>query len=132
MAKVIWFSRHPMTELQSEDLKEVLATRLGIGTDGQVEVVQIDRTIQTVREIESDLTDAAAIAIVAPLPLQIEFLRVAGERPVLICRNHRIQVGDGQVQFVHAGWTHLKKVEVVTEELSSVVAPDGATPVRSR
>ncbi len=131
MAKVVWFSRHPMTELQSQDLKKVLAERFGIGAD-QTEVVQIDRTVQSVREIEGDLADAAAIAIVAPLPLQIEFLRAAGKRPVLICRNHRIQVGEGQVQFVHAGWTHLQKVEVVSEELSSLTIPDGSQAVRPR
>lgn len=131
MVKVVWFSRHPMTELQSQDLKKVLVERFGIDAD-QTEVVQIDRTVQSVREIEGDLADAAAIAIVAPLHLQIEFLRVAGQRPVLICRNHRIQAGEGQVQFVHAGWTRLLKVEVVTEELSSLPIPDGCQTVRPR
>ena len=66
MKKVLWFSRHELSPAQVSDLGALF---------GPIEVTQIDRTIQSVREIEAEVAAADILAIVAPLPLQGEFLR---------------------------------------------------------
>lgn len=68
--KVLWFSRHKMTEPQLAAL-------------GNVEIVQIDRSIESASELQEEINDCDIIAIVAPIGLQAQFLRVAGDKPVL-------------------------------------------------
>lgn len=108
--KVLWFSRHPLSEEQQADLERVY---------GSVEVHQVNRTIQAAREIATDIAECDVVAIVAPLPLQQQFLELAGEKPVLFCKNSRlIDPEDGtKVSFAHAGWFQIRRIEVVFDRL---------------
>lgn len=108
--KVLWFSRHPLSEEQRADLERVY---------GPVEVNQVNKTIQAAREIAADIEQSDVIAIVAPLPLQQQFLELAGEKPVVFCKNdRRIDPEDGtKVSFAHAGWFQIRKIEVVFDRL---------------
>ena len=115
--KVLWFSRHLMSDAQVSDLVSLF---------GVIELHGINKTISSAREIADEIEAADIVAVVMPLPLQMEVLKLAKDKPVLICRNHRVQKEDGTFEFHHAGWTKLLKVEILSEEISNIPAPDGA------
>lgn len=110
MKKVLWFSRHELSAEQLADLKRIF---------GEVEVNQVNKTIIKAAELKSDIDEADVVAIVAPLPLQQEFLQLAGTKPVIFCKNDRIVDPDdnSKVTFSHAGWFQIKEIKVVFEPL---------------
>ncbi|HPN96221.1 MAG TPA: hypothetical protein PLK35_00480 [Candidatus Moranbacteria bacterium] len=110
MKKVLWFSRHELSPEQLADLKRIF---------GEVEVNQINQTINHASEIKADIEAADVIAIVAPLPLQQEFLQLSGVKPVIFCKNARIvdPVDNTKVTFQHTGWFRIKEIKVVFEPL---------------
>lgn len=77
--KVLWFSRHKMTEDKSKAL-------------GNVEIMQIDKSIQTAYELQEEINQCDIIAIVAPINLQAQFLKLAGDKPVITALNNRVLV----------------------------------------
>ena len=106
--RVLWFSRHTMTEEQSRIFKGM-------------EIVQIDRTINSAYELQEEIEMCDIIAIVAPINLQQQFLKIAGNKPVIIAESERmIERGeDGEeskVVFKFKCWKRLKKIEVVMED----------------
>jgi hypothetical protein len=110
MKKVLWFSRHQLSPEQLADLVRVF---------GEVEVIQINRTINHASEIKADIEAVDVIAIVAPLPLQQEFLQLAGDRPVIFCKNARIvdPADNTKVTFQHTGWFRIMEIKVVFKPL---------------
>lgn len=109
MKKVLWFSRHEMTEEQLAALGNVS------------QLVQINKTINSAYELIEEIAAADIVAIVAPINLQAQFLKLAGDKPVLIAQSKRVLVpnadgGEDKVNFVFDGWKQLKKIEVVTED----------------
>ncbi len=111
MTKILWFSRHQMTEDQIKDLKRIY--------DDDIAINQINKTISHVSEIKEEIDNADVIAIVASIQLQQEFLQAAGGKPVISCKNKRIVDTDDntKVTFVFDGWYRIVKIEVVTEDL---------------
>ena len=114
MAKVLWFSRHQMSDEQCASLERKLGT---------ISVHQVDRTVQSARELSAEIEDADIIAIVAPIGLQAEFLRLAGDKPVISAVSRRELVedpngGESQTVFVFERWERLLKVEVIKETFS--------------
>lgn len=114
MTKVLWFSRHDMTE----DQLGALVAKLG-----EVEVNHVDRTIQTAFELSEEVEKADVIAIVAPINLQAQFLKLANGKPVVIAQSKRelVRNADGsesKVNFIFDGWKQLKKIEVVMEDFA--------------
>lgn len=108
MKKVLWFSRHRMSPEQLAAL-------------GEVVVKQVSKTIQTARELSDEIDVADIIAIVAPIGLQAEFLRLAGDKPVIVAASERIitKSADGtedKVAFQFVKWERLVKIEVVKED----------------
>lgn len=108
MKKVLWFSRHAMTEEQRAAL-------------GEVEILQINRTINTAFELENEIKEVDIVAIVAPINLQQQFLKLAGDKPVIMAVNDRVLVpdpegGEDKVQFKFVKWERLIKIEVVKED----------------
>lgn len=106
MTKVLWFSRHSMSAEQHQALVKVL---------GDIDVVQIDRTIAHASELKSEIDAADVIAIVAPLSLQAEFKELSGQKPVIFAESERILVKspDGEetkVQFVFKRWTRIDEL----------------------
>lgn len=108
--KVLWFSRHTMTPEQLAALGPVK------------EVIQIDGTIQTAFELEEDIKGCDVVAIVAPINLQAQFLKIAGDKPVITAISERRVIekegGDNDVIFVFQKWMRIKKIEVVTEDFN--------------
>ena len=72
MKKILWLSRHEMTKEQLEAL----------GDD--VSVTQIPYRIGSAYELVEEINDADIIALVAPINLQEQFLKLAKGKPVLI------------------------------------------------
>jgi hypothetical protein len=108
MKKVLWFSRHEMTADQQQDLNRIY---------GNVEITQINKTINSAFEIQEEIEQHDIIAIVAPINLQQQFLKIAGSKPVIAARSKRIIDGEDNVIFVFDGWYQIIKIDVVTVDL---------------
>ena len=109
MKKVLWFSRHQMTEEQ----------RAALGADA--EIVQIDRTINSAFELQDEIQQCDIIAIVAPIHIQQQFLKLAGDKPVIMALNDRVLVPqedgtESKAVFQFVKWERLVKIEVVKED----------------
>lgn len=63
--KILWFSRHEMSPEQ----------KAALGND--VDIMQINQTINHASELSDEIKKADVIAIVAPIGLQKEFLNLA-------------------------------------------------------
>lgn len=111
--KVLWFSRHTMTKQQEDELFAK------IKTDNGVIITQISETINSVSEIEN-VNDFDIYAIVAPIALQQQFLKIAGEKPVIMAKSDRVLAktpeGEDKISFVFNKWERIKKIEVVIED----------------
>ena len=107
--KVIWFSRHKMSESQRAAL-------------GDCEIVQINKTISSAYELKDEISCCDVIAIVAPIDLQKQFLDLAGDKPVIMAVNERklVKSEDGKehAEFNFVKWERLVKIEVETEDFS--------------
>ena len=106
--KVLWFSRHQMSDDQ----------RLSLG---DAEIVQVSKSITSAFELQEEIAACDIIAIVAPIHLQQQFLKLAGEKPVIMALNDRKVVpdpngGEDRVEFHFVKWERLVKIEVVKED----------------
>ena len=100
--KVLWVSRHIMSEEQLAAL-------------GEVTINQVDRTLNSAFELQEEIAEADIIAIVAPINLQQQFLKLAGNKPVIMAVNDRQLVpdpegGESKVVFKFVKWIQLKKI----------------------
>lgn len=108
--KVLWFSRHEMTDDQRAAL-------------GDVEITQINKSINSAYELENEIKDCDILAIVAPINLQQQFLKLAGDKPVIMAVNDRVLIPqqDGtedKAEFHFVKWEQLLKIEVVKQDFS--------------
>ena len=106
--KVLWFSRHEMTPEQKAALRDC-------------EITQISKTINSAYELADEIAAADIIAIVAPINIQAQFLKLAGDKPVITAKSHRLLVhqddgSEDKVVFQFEKWERLVKIEVVTED----------------
>ena len=101
--KVLWFSRHEMTP---EQLKAL----------GDVEVTQVNKSISSAYELEEEINNSDIIAIVAPINLQQQFLKIAGDKPVIMAVNDRVLVpqegGEDKVEFHFVKWEQLDEIVI--------------------
>ena len=111
MKKLLWLSRHEMTKEQLEAL-------------GDVSVTQIPYRIGSAYELVEEINDADIIALVAPINLQEQFLKLAKGKPVLIpnCERYmaRNDLGEEELQFKFNKWEQLHSITV--EKSDYVVA----------
>lgn len=106
--KVLWFSRHEMTDEQR-------------GALGDCEITQISKTINSAYELADEIAAADIVAIVAPINIQAQFLKLAGDKPVITAKSQRLLVhqddgSEDKVVFQFEKWERLVKIEVVTED----------------
>ena len=101
--KVLWFSRHEMTP---EQLKAL----------GDVEVTQVNRSISSAYELEEEIKAADIVAIVAPINLQQQFLKLAAGKPVIMAVNDRRLIpqpdGEDKVEFHFVKWEQLDEIVI--------------------
>lgn len=112
-SNVLWFSRHDMSTEQMDALVSIY---------GPVNIHQINKNITSAKEIETEIKASDIVAVVAPIGLQSDFLKVADGIPVISCRNKRAftQSQDGKemkIEFVFNSWYEIDEIKVITHDL---------------
>lgn len=81
---------------------------------GDVEVTQINRTVNSAYELEDEIKAADIVAIVAPINLQQQFLKLAAGKPVIMAVNDRRLIpqpeGEDKVEFHFVKWEQLDEI----------------------
>ena len=81
---------------------------------GDVEINQINRSISNAYELEKEINNSDIIAIVAPINLQQQFLKLAEGKPVIMAVNNRVLVpqegGEDKVEFHFVKWEQLDEI----------------------
>ena len=113
MKRVLWISRHPLSEAQLEELEEICC--------GSVCLRWWRENVEEIEALQDIINEADVIAAVLPLHLMAALMPLVGERPVLITRARRILVDSGgteaEVRFVHGGWQRVRRLEVALESV---------------
>lgn len=120
VTKVLWFSRHNMTDDQLADLKRIF---------GEIKINHVNANASDVNDILEAGKDADVLAVVLPPALlaQLTNPRI-NQKPVIRSIANREATGnmiinpatgkeEPEFKFVHAGWERVLKVEVITERL---------------
>lgn len=118
--KVLWFSRHNMTEDQLADLRRIF---------GEVQINHVTTNAATVDDIleAGKKDDVLAVVLPPALLAQLTNPRI-NQKPVIRAIANRQPTGkkiinpatgkeEDEFMFVHDGWEKVIKVEVVTERL---------------
>lgn len=118
--KVLWFSRHNMTEDQLADLRRIF---------GNVTINHVNTNADDVNDILEAGKEDDVLAVVLPPALlaQLTNPRV-NQKPVIRAIANRQATGkkvinpatgkeEDEFMFVHDGWEKVIKVEVITERL---------------
>ena len=119
MKKVLWISRHTMTEEQLADLERAIG--------GRAELTPWKETVRDVGALAEGIAAADVIAAVLPPELMQELLAAAGGKPVLRAVSGRRATGrvlclaDGRREeefaFVHLYWEEILSIEIKTRRL---------------
>lgn len=112
--RVLWFSRHTMTVEQENALVAKL---------GPICINQVDKTVNSAFELQDEVNNADVVAIVAPINLQQQFLKIAGDKPVITAISKRELVpdengGESKAVFIFQEWQQIKKIDVITEHFA--------------
>lgn len=104
--KILWFSQHDMTEQQRKDLVRIF---------GDITIHKINKTIKSVDELPLDFD---VFAVVMTVELQAQLLKkLRDKQKLIVAKSQRVRNQDGKFEFVHAGWTWIKKLELETATL---------------
>lgn len=101
---VIWFSRHEMSKEQISALKDAY------GSD--INITQINQTIQNAYEIQEQLRKADIVCAVAPINIQEQMKNIIGSKPLLIAQMEKI---NDKLQFKN--WNEVKNISIKKHEL---------------
>ena len=106
--KVLWFSRHEMTPEQRAAL-------------GDVEIIQVNKTVQSAYELQDEINECDIIAICRPINLQQQFIKLANGKPVIMAVNDRVLIKqtDGtedKAEFRFVKWERLIRIDIVKED----------------
>lgn len=119
--RVLWFSRHTMTQDQLDDLRRIYGEDL--------EVKQASSTAVSYKDILTVGDDCDVLAVVLPPALLADLTNPRNnQKPVIRAIANRVATGnqvinpatgklEDEFKFVHAGWEKVVKIEVVTERL---------------
>ena len=104
MKKVLWFSRHELTEAQLAGLKK-------IASDSDLTVKTVNKTVSSAEEIVSEADqDTAIFAIVAPVQILSDLKKLTGAT-IAVPRSKRIKKENMEFEFVHDFWEVVDKCE---------------------
>jgi len=113
MIKILWLSRHEMSQTQLADLKRIY---------GEVEVKKVDMTVSHATQITEAGNDCDIFAIVLPINIQEQLLRLTN-KPIISCKNNRVPTGNKtstceiEYKFEFDHWFQIHEVKIVTEKL---------------
>ena len=120
MKKILWVSRHKMTEGQVEDLKRIY---------GEFELAKFDQTVSNVKEILEAGRNCDILAVVLPPALLADLVNPRNnKKPVIRAVANRVETGNtvlnpatGQKEleykFEHVAWEQVLKIEIITKKL---------------
>lgn len=120
MTRVLWVSRHTMTQEQSADLKRIY---------GDVEVKQFAENIESAKQVTELGTDCDVLAVVLPPAFLADLTNPrVNQKPVIRAIANRVATGktvinpatgaeEPEMKFEHVAWERVVKVEIVTEKL---------------
>ncbi len=124
--KILWFSRHTMSEPQLEaltsrlgevEITQVSGSPANLFTPFDGEIDGIPSKISSMKELCQDFE---VLAVVAPIGLQQQFLNIAGDKPVIIAESKRELVKvpgeEDKTIFIFNGWKRLLKIEVLIKD----------------
>lgn len=109
--RILWFSRHNMTDAQIDDLKRIF---------GEIEIHHVSANASSFRDVlEAGKDDDVLADLTNPRN---------NTKPVIRAIANRVATGkqvvnpatgklEDEFKFVHAGWERVLKIEVVTERL---------------
>lgn len=117
--RVLWISRHLMTETQKADLERIMG--------GPVRIERWTDTVRDVEDLRPLVQQADAVAAVLPAEKLAQLMRLAGDTPVLQAKSGRVPTGrstklpDGRVEqeftFVHQGWQQILEFRLRVQSL---------------
>ena len=120
MTKVLWLSRHIMTEAQLADLKRIYS---------EVEVKTCDQTVNGWRDVVEAGEDCEVLAVVLPPAILADLTNPRNNsKPVIRARANRIPTGkniinpatgkeEQEFKFEHAGWEQIEEIVVKVKPL---------------
>lgn len=120
MVKILWVSRHTMTQAQEADLRRIY---------GDVEVKQFADNIESAKQVVELGSDCDVLAVVLPPAFLADLTNPRiNTKPVIRAIANRVATGktivnpatggeEPEMKFEHAGWERIVKVEIVTEKL---------------
>lgn len=118
--KILWLSRHDMTEGQRKDLERIY---------GKVEIKRHTETVKSWKEVVEVGSDCDVLAVVLPPAILADLVNPRNNsKPVIRAIANRIETGnmivnpatgkqEKEFKFEHAGWERIKKIEIITEKL---------------
>ena len=118
--KILWLSRHNMTEDQVADLKRIY---------GDIEIKHHTDTVNSWKDVVEVGSDCDVLAVVLPPAILADLANPRNNtKPVIRAIANRVETGntivnpatgkeEKEFKFVHAGWERVIKIEVVTERL---------------
>ena len=107
MTKILWFSRHLMQVAQMQALMDKL---------GDVDITQVNKSIQSAQDIAQEIEAHDIIAVVAPPNLLAGILRIAGDKPVITAKMGRTILPDGSVEMPFEKWERVLRIDIVKED----------------
>ena len=120
MTKLLWLSRHTMTEAQLSDLKRIY---------GEIEIKHFDQTVSSWRDVVEAGNDCDVLAVVLPPAIISDLTNPRNNsKPVIRAKANRVATGEtivnpatgkeeAEYRFEHAGWEKIIRIEVITEDL---------------
>lgn len=120
MTKVLWLSRHTMTEAQIADLNRIY---------GEIEVKTFDQSVSGWKDVVEAGADCDVLAVVLPPAILADLTNPRNNtKPVIRAKANRVPTGntivnpatgkeETEYRFEHAGWEKVIKIEVVVEAL---------------
>ncbi len=118
--RILWVSRHTMTQEQEADLKRIY---------GEIEILQKTESVKEAKDVAEWGADCDVLAVVLPPAFLANLTNPhINTKPVIRAIANRVPTGktvinpatgkeELEVKFEHAGWERVVKVEIVTEKL---------------
>lgn len=120
MTKILWLSRHTMTEAQVADLNRIY---------GEIEVKTFDQSVSGWKDVVDAGADCDVLAVVLPPAILADLTNPRNNtKPVIRAKANRVPTGntfvnpatgkeETEYRFEHAGWEKIIKIEVVVQPL---------------
>lgn len=120
MTKILWLSRHKMTEAQVTDLNRIY---------GEIEVKTFEKKVSDWEDVLEAGADCDVLAVVLPPAILADLTNPRNnQKPVIRAKANRVPTGnkvtnpvtgkeETEYRFEHAGWEKVVKIEVVVEAL---------------